>query len=113
MGRTGEIAQQQPIGVLPEAAETIKKALSEQGPGGIGISSGERKILEALKTKLANDPQRLEAGNEFQEVIDFISRLLDKYTADMTARSKITGDLAKLQARLDKIESQGKFGRRK
>lgn len=113
LGRTGEIAQQQPIGVLPEAAETIKKALSEQGPGGIGISSGERKILEALKTKLANDPRRLEAGNEFQEVIDFISRLLDKYTADMTARSKITGDLAKLQARLDKIESQGKFGRRK
>lgn len=113
LGRTGEIAQQQPIGMLPEAAETIKKALSEQGPGGIGISSGERKILEALKTKLANDPRRLEAGNEFQEVIDFISRLLDKYTADMTARSKITGDLAKLQARLDKIESQGKFGRRK
>lgn len=113
LGRTGEIAQQQPIGVLPEAAETIKKALSEQGPGGIGISSGERKILEALKTKLANDPRRLEAGNEFQEVIDFISSLLDKYTADMTARSKITGDLAKLQARLDKIESQGKFGRRK
>ncbi|MBS5509589.1 MAG: hypothetical protein KHX31_13255 [Akkermansia sp.] len=113
LGRTGEIAQQQPIGVLPEAAEVIQQALSEQGPGGIGISSGERKLLETLRDKLANDPRRLEAGNEFQEVINFISRLLDKYTADMTARSKITGDLAKLQARLDKIESQGKFGRRK
>lgn len=113
LGRTGEIAQQQPIGVLPEAAETIKKALSEQGPGGIGISSGERKLLETLRDKLANDPRRLEAGNEFQEVINFISRLLDKYTADMTARSKIIGDLAKLQARLDKIESQGKFGPRR
>ncbi len=113
LGRTGKIAQQQPIGVLPEAAEVIQQALSEQGPGGIGISSGERKLLETLRDKLANDPRRLEAGNEFQEVINFISRLLDKYTADMTARSKITGDLAKLQARLDKIESQGKFGRRK
>lgn len=113
LSRTGEIAQQQPIGLLPEAAEAIKKALSEQGPSGIGISSGERQLLEQLKTKLANDPRRLEAGDEFQEVIDFISRLLDKYTADMTARSKIAANMAKLQARLDKIDSQGKFGPRK
>lgn len=113
LGRTGEIAQQQPIGVLPEAAETIKKALSEQGPGGIGISSGERKLLETLRDKLTNDPRRMEAGNEFQEVIDFISRLLDRYTADMTARSKMAGDMARLQARLDRIESQSKLGPRR
>lgn len=113
LDRTGAIAQQQPIGMLPEAAEVIKKALSEQGPAGIGISSGERKLLDTLKTKLANDPRRLEAGNEFQEVIDLISRLLDKYTADMTARSKLSGNVARLQARLDKIESQGKLGPRR
>lgn len=113
LDRTGEIAQQQPIGVLPEAAETIKKALSEQGPGGIGISSGERKLLETLRDKLTNDPRRMEAGNEFQEVIDFISRLLDRYTADMTARSKMAGDMARLQARLDRIESQSKLGPRR
>lgn len=61
LGRTGEIAQQQPIGMLPDAAEAIKKALSEQGPGGIGISSGEHKLLETLRDKLTNDPRRLEA----------------------------------------------------
>ena len=31
----------------------------------------------------------------------------------MTARSKISANMAKLQAHLDKIESQGKFGPRK
>lgn len=113
LGRTGEIAQQQPIGVLPEATEVIQQALSEQGPGGIGISSGERKLLETLRDKLTNDPRRMEAGNEFQEVIDFISRLLDRYTADMTARSKMADDMARLQERLDRIESQSKLGPRR
>lgn len=111
LDRTGNIARQQPIGVLPEAAEVIKKALSEQGPGGIGISGGERKLLEALKTKLTDDPRRQEAGNEFQEVINLVDRLLGKYSTDITARGKMAGDIARLNGRLDRIESQGKFGR--
>lgn len=111
LDKTGNIAQQQPIGVLPEAAEVIKKALSEQGPGGIGISGGERKLLNDLRTKLTNDPRRLEAGNEFQEVINLVDRLLGKYSTDMEARGKMAGEIARLNGRLDRIESQGKFGR--
>lgn len=113
LDRTGEIAQQQPIGMLPEAAEVIKKALSEQGPAGIGISSGERKLLDTLKTKLANDPRRLEAGNEFQEVIDFIDTLLNKYSSAQSTQGKLSGDVARLKARLDRIESQGKLDPRR
>lgn len=113
LDRTGEIAQQQPIGMLPEAAEVIKKALSEQGPAGIGISSGERKLLDTLKTKLANDPRRLEAGNEFQEVIDFIDTLLNKYSSAQSTQGKLSGEVARLKARLDRIESQVKLSPRR
>lgn len=64
LGRSGEIANKEPIGALPYAEEMLKKVLSEQGDGGTSVTQGERKLLEHLKSRLENDDRRLEAGNE-------------------------------------------------
>lgn len=113
LGRSGEIANKEPIGALPHAEEVLKKVLSEQGDGGTAVTQGERKLLNALKTKLASAPRRLEAGNEFDEMIGLIDQILTRYSSAQSAQGKLSGEVGRLKARLDKIESQGKFGRRK
>ena len=38
LGRSGEIANKEPIGALPYAEEMLKKVLSEQGDGGTSVT---------------------------------------------------------------------------
>lgn len=110
LGRSGEIANKEPIGALPDAEEMLKKVLSEQGDGGTAVTQGERKLLEHLKNKLKNDDRRLEAGNEFDEMIGLIDQILTRYSSAQSTQGKLSGEVARLKARLDKIDSQGKFG---
>lgn len=110
LGRSGEIANREPIGALPDAEEMLKKVLSEQGDGGTSVTQGERKLLERLKDRLENDDRRLEAGNEFNEMIGLIDQILTRYSSAQSTQSKLSGEVARLKARLDKIDSQGKFG---
>lgn len=110
LGSSGEIANKAPIGALPQAEEVLKKVLSEQGDGGTAVTQGERKLLEHLKNKLKNDDRRLEAGNEFDEMIGLIDQILTRYSSAQSTHSKLSGEVARLKARLDKIDSQGKFG---
>lgn len=112
LGRSGEIANKEPIGTLPQAEEALKKVLSEQGDGGTAVTQGERKLLDALKAKLASDPRRMEAGNEFDEMIGLIDQILTRYSSAQSTHGKLAGEVARLKARLDKIDSQGKFGPR-
>lgn len=112
LGRSGEIANREPIGALPQAEEVLKKVLSEQGDGGTTVTQGERKLLEHLKNKLKNDDRRLEAENEFDEMIGLIDQILTRYSSAQSTQSKLFGEVARLKARLDKIDSQGKFGPR-
>lgn len=113
LGRSGEIANKEPIGALPYAEETLKKVLSEQGDGGTSVTQGERKLLEHLKSRLENDDRRLEAGNEFNEMIGLIDQILTRYSSAQSTQGKLSGEVARLKARLDKIDSQGKFGPRR
>lgn len=113
LGRSGEIANKEPIGALPYAEEMLKKVLSEQGDGGTSVTQGERKLLEHLKSRLENDDRRLEAGNEFNEMIGLIDQILTRYSSAQSAQGKLSGEVARLKARLDKIDSQGKFGPRR
>ena len=46
LGRSGEIANKEPIGALPYAEETLKKVFYEQRDGGTSVTQGERKLLE-------------------------------------------------------------------
>lgn len=110
LGRSGEIANKEPIGALPDAEEMLKKVLSEQGDGGTSVTQGERKLLEQLKNRLENDDRRLEAGNEFNEMIGLIDQILNRYSSAQSTHGKLTGEVARLKARLDKIDSQGKYG---
>lgn len=110
LGRSGEIANKEPIGALPDAEEMLKKVLSEQGDGGTSVTQGERKLLEHLKSRLENDDRRLEAGIEFNEMIGLIDQILTRYSSAQSAQGKLSGEVARLKARLDKIDSQGKFG---
>ncbi len=110
LGRSGEIANKEPIGALPDAEEMLKKVLSEQGDGGTSVTQGERKLLEHLKSRLENDDRRLEAGNEFNEMIGLIDQILTRYSSAQSTQGKLSGEVARLKARLDKIDSQGKFG---
>lgn len=110
LGSSGEIANKAPIGALPQAEEVLKKVLSEQGDGGTAVTQGERKLLEHLKNKLKNDDRRLEAGNEFNEMIGLIDQILTRYSSAQSTQGKLSGEVARLKARLDKIDSQGKFG---
>lgn len=112
LGSSGEIANKEPIGALPDAEEILKKVLSEQGDGGTAVTQGERKLLDALKAKLASDPRRMEAGNEFDEMIGLIDQILTRYSSAQSTHGKLAGKVARLKARLDKIDSQGKFGPR-
>lgn len=113
LGRSGEIANKEPIGALPYAEETLKKVFSEQGDGGTSVTQGERKLLEHLKSRLENDDRRLEAGNEFNEMIGLIDQILTRYSSAQSTQGKLSGEVARLKARLDKIDSQGKFGPRR
>ena len=113
LGRSGEIANKEPIGALPYAEEMLKKVLAEQGDGGTSVTQGERKLLEHLKSRLENDDRRLEAGNEFNEMIGLIDQILTRYSSAQSAQGKLSGEVARLKARLDKIDSQGKFGPRR
>lgn len=113
LGRSGEIANKEPIGALPYAEEMLKKVLSEQGDGGTSVTQGERKLLEHLKSRLENDDRRLEAGNEFNEMIGLIDQILTRYSSAQSVQGKLSGEVARLKARLDKIDSQGKFGPRR
>ncbi len=113
LGRSGEIANKEPIGALPYAEEMLKKVLSEQGDGGTSVTQGERKLLEHLKSRLENDDRRREAGNEFNEMIGLIDQILTRYSSAQSAQGKLSGEVARLKARLDKIDSQGKFGPRR
>lgn len=113
LGRSGEIANKEPIGALPYAEEMLKKVLSEQGDGGTSVTQGERKLLEHLKSRLENDDRRLEAGNEFNEMIGLIDQILTRYSSAQSAQGKLSGEVARIKARLDKIDSQGKFGPRR
>ena len=113
LGRSGEIANKEPIGALPYAEEMLKKVLSEQGDGGTSVTQGERKLLEHLKSRLENDDRRLEAGNEFNEMIGLIDQILTRYSSAQSAQGKLSGEVARLKGRLDKIDSQGKFGPRR
>lgn len=113
LGRSGEIANKEPIGALPYAEEMLKKVLSEQDDGGTSVTQGERKLLEHLKSRLENDDRRLEAGNEFNEMIGLIDQILTRYSSAQSAQGKLSGEVARLKARLDKIDSQGKFGPRR
>ena len=113
LGRSGEIANKEPIGALPYAEEMLKKVLSEQDDGGTSVTQGERKLLEHLKSRLENDDRRLEAGNEFNEMIGLIDQILTRYSSAQTVQGKLSGEVARLKARLDKIDSQGKFGPRR
>ena len=113
LGRSGEIANKEPIGALPYAEEMLKKVLSEQGDGGTSVTQGERKLLEHLKSRLENDDRHLEAGNEFNEMIGLIDQILTRYSSAQSAQGKLSGEVARLKARLDKIDSQGKFGPRR
>ena len=113
LGRSGEIANKEPIGALPYAEEMLKKVLSEPGDGGTSVTQGERKLLEHLKSRLENDDRRLEAGNEFNEMIGLIDQILTRYSSAQSAQGKLSGEVARLKARLDKIDSQGKFGPRR
>ncbi len=113
LGRSGEIANKEPIGALPYAEETLKMVLSEQGDGGTSVTQGERKLLEHLKSRLENDDRRLEAGNEFNEMIGLIDQILTRYSSAQSTQGKLSGEVARLKARLDKIDSQGKFGPRR
>lgn len=113
LGRSGEIANKEPIGALPYAEEMLKKVLSEQGDGGTSVTQGERKLLEHLKSRLENDDRRLEAGNEFNEMIGLIDQILTRYSSAQSTQGKLSGEVARLKARLDKIDSQGKFGSRR
>ena len=113
LGRSGEIANKEPIGALPYAEEMLKKVLSEQDDGGTSVTQGERKLLEHLKSRLENDDRRLEAGNEFNEMIGLIDQILTRYSSAQSVQGKLSGDVARLKARLDKIDSQGKFGPRR
>lgn len=81
LGRSGEIANKEPIGALPYAEEMLKKVLSEQDDGGTSVTQGERKLLEHLKSRLENDDRRLEAGNEFNEMIGLIDQILTRYSS--------------------------------
>lgn len=110
LGRSGEIANREPIGSLPDAEEMLKKVLSEQGDGGTSVTQGERKLLEHLKSRLENDDRRLEAGNEFNEMIGLIDQILTRYSSAQSTQGKLSREVARLKARLDKIDSQGKFG---
>lgn len=110
LGRSGEIANKEPIGALPDAEEMLKKVLSEQGDGGTSVTQGERKLLEHLKSRLENDDRRLEAGIEFNEMIGLIDQILTRYSSAQSTQGKLSGEVARLKARLDKIDSQGKFG---
>jgi len=112
LGRSGEIANKEPIGALPDAEEMLKKVLSEQGDGGTSVTQGERKLLEHLKSRLENDDRRLEAGIEFNEMIGLIDQILTRYSSAQSTHGKLAGEVARLKARLDKIDSQGKFGPR-
>lgn len=112
LGRSGEIANKEPIGTLPQAEEALKKVLSEQGDGGTAVTQGERKLLDALKAKLASDPRRMETGNEFDEMIGLIDQILTRYSSAQSTHGKLAGEVARLKARLDKIDSHGKFGPR-
>lgn len=111
--KAGDVGRDTGIGSLPDAEILLRKVLSEQGDGGTKITRGERDLLDKLRARLESDPRRLEAGNEFQQLIEFIDTLLNKYSAQQRLQTKVAGDVARLQARLDKIESQGKFGPRK
>lgn len=113
LGRSGEIAKVAPIGGLPSAEEMLKRVFSEQGDGGRSVTQGERKLLEHLKSRLKNDDRRLEAENEFNEMIGLIDQILNRYSSAQGAQVKLAGDVARLKARLDKIDSQGKFGARR
>ena len=113
LGRSGGIANKEPIGALPYAEEMLKKVLSEQDDGGTSVTQGERKLLEHLKSRLENDDRRLEAGNEFNEMIGLIDQILTRYSSAQSAQGKLSGEVARLKARLDKIDSQGKFGPRR
>lgn len=113
LGRSGEIANKEPIGALPYAEETLKKVFSEQGDGGTSVTQGERKLLEHLKSRLENDDRCLEAGNEFNEMIGLIDQILTRYSSAQSTQGKLSGEVARLKARLDKIDSQGKFGPRR
>ena len=113
LGRSGEIANKEPIGALPYAEEMLKKVLSEQDDGGTSVTQGERKLLEHLKSGLENDDRRLEAGNEFNEMIGLIDQILTRYSSAQSVQGKLSGEVARLKARLDKIDSQGKFGPRR
>lgn len=113
LGRSGEIANKEPIGALPNAEEMLKKVLSEQGDGGTSVTQGERKLLEHLKSRLGNDDRRLEAGNEFNEMIGLIDQILTRYSSAQSTQGKLSGEVARLKARLDKIDSQGKLGPRR
>lgn len=110
LGRSGEIANKEPIGALPDAEEMLKKVLSEQGDGGTSVTQGERKLLEHLKSRLENDDHRLEAGIEFNEMIGLIDQILTRYSSAQSTQSKLAVEVDRLKARLDKIDSQGKFG---
>lgn len=111
--KAGDVGRDTGIGSLPDAEILLRKVLSEQGDGGTKVTRGERDLLDKLRARLESDPRRLEAGNEFQQLIDFIDTLLNKYSAQQRLQTKVAGDVARLQARLDKIESQGKFGPRR
>lgn len=113
LGRSGEIANKEPIGALPYAEEMLKKVLSEQDDGGTSVTQGERKLLEHLKSRLENDDRCLEAGNEFNEMIGLIDQILTRYSSAQSVQGKLSGEVARLKARLDKIDSQGKFGPRR
>ena len=113
LGRSGEIANKEPIGALPYAEEMLKKVLSEQDDGGTSVTQGERKLLEHLKSRLENDDRRLEAGNEFNEMIGLIDQILTRYSSAQSTQGKLSREVARLKARLDKIDSQGKFGPRR
>lgn len=113
LGRSGEIANKEPIGALPYAEEMLKKVLSEQDDGGTSVTQGERKLLEHLKSRLENDDRRLEAGNEFNEMIGLIDQILTRYSSAQSVQGKLSVEVARLKARLDKIDSQGKFGPRR
>ena len=53
------------------------------------------------------------AWNEFNEMIGLIDQILTRYSSAQSAQGKLSGEVARLKARLDKIDSQGKFGPRR
>ncbi|WP_290529288.1 hypothetical protein [Akkermansia sp.] len=103
--KAGELAGSSDYEILYQVEDVVRQALQDGK-----LDKGEKSQLgEQLKVLLANDHGQDETP-AIHQMVELVKEILGKYSRTQETNRQLVGQIADLKSRLDKIDSQRRYG---